>query len=398
MSQSEGVLCAGRIWAGGRTRPRALTWPGSDKRLCCAAAVTASPPSPHASRTAEESPPDKPHNRVVNWLLVCNPDVKAAQHGGGWWGRGGGGGGGGGAGAPWGWMLCRSAEWSWRLPWNKNARSSSELHIRAGLIIKRPTQAAPPRWWDYLQSRTISTAATGRWRRSWPGWSRTGPAAWSPAPRRSSSSLGESPPWPRRDARRRQQQQHRGNVRRRRRRRDGRGRGDTEEEEEEEERGRRTLWCRLKHTNDVTMRRSQTGRMETERRGSICQQRWIRNVLMEIQIPHAGCQPAPRPRPRHTPASGDVTVTYSSEVQIYDTREGSSSRQESINVLRNKKKKITVFTFKIRVLINVLRIRDNVSDLFPPPATGRSPWARHQLHPGLSLTRWPSERKQWRQT
>lgn len=54
------------------------------------------------------------------------------------------------------------------------------------------------------------------------------------------------------------------------------------------------------------------------------------------RLPHAGCQPAPRPRLRHTPASGDVTVTNSSEVQIYDTREGSSSRHESINVARNK--------------------------------------------------------------
>lgn len=86
---------------------------------------------------------------------------------------------------------------------------------------------------------------------------------------------------------------------------------------------------------------------------------------MEIETPHAGCQPAPRPRLRHTPASGDVTVTNSSEVQIYDTREGSSSRHESINVLRDKKKIIiTVFTFKIRVLINVLWMH-YVSDCFP---------------------------------
>ena len=67
--------------------------------------------------------------------------------------------------------------------------------------------SAPPKrqqqrlWWEqapgceYLQSRTTSTAATGHWRRSWPGWCRTGPGVWSPAPGRSSSSRRESPPW-----------------------------------------------------------------------------------------------------------------------------------------------------------------------------------------------------------
>lgn len=87
----------------------------------------------------------------------------------------------------------------------------------------------------YLQSRTTSTAATGRWRRSWPGWSRTGPAAWSPPPWTPCSSRRESPPWQRWAARRtrRRWRQHRGNVRRRRRRRDGR----EETEEEGDERG-----------------------------------------------------------------------------------------------------------------------------------------------------------------
>lgn len=161
----------------------------SDNRLCCAAAMTESA-THHASRSLEIPPP----NSIVK--IIGSSSAIYPLH-----------------------CRCReggSPHFCIRILSCFN--EISDFHVNE-LNYDAPHPSRLSDGQMYLQSRTTSTAATGRWRRSWPGWSRTGPAVWSPPPWRPCSSRRENPPWPRWASRRtrRRWRQHRGNVRRRRR-------------------------------------------------------------------------------------------------------------------------------------------------------------------------------------